>query len=55
LLDFDPEPSIIENRRFLSEIIKCTDTFANPRNIGEIKEADGVGKVGNPVCVDMGI
>ena len=27
--------------------------FKNPHNIGEIKNADGVGKVGNPVCGDM--
>ena len=25
----------------------------NPRNVGEIKDADGVGKVGNPVCGDI--
>ena len=34
-----------------------TDTvmehFMNPRNVGVIKDADGVGKVGNPVCGDM--
>lgn len=27
------------------------DHFRNPRNMGEIPEADGVGQVGNPVCL----
>jgi nitrogen fixation NifU-like protein len=27
--------------------------FTNPRNVGEIENADGVGEVGNPVCGDM--
>jgi Fe-S cluster assembly protein SufB len=32
---------------------KVMDHFRNPRNVGEIKNADGFGKVGNPVCGDV--
>ncbi len=27
--------------------------FSNPRNVGEIPDADGVGQEGNPVCGDV--
>src|SRR3954463_3862930 len=29
------------------------DHFMNPRNVGEIPNADGVGDVGNPMCGDI--
>ncbi|WP_026894157.1 Fe-S cluster assembly scaffold protein NifU [Clostridiisalibacter paucivorans] len=32
---------------------KVMDHFANPRNVGEIENADGVGQVGNPKCGDI--
>jgi nitrogen fixation NifU-like protein len=32
---------------------KVLSHFRNPHNVGEIKDADGVGSVGNPVCGDM--
>ena len=32
---------------------KVMEHFKNPRNMGEIPDADGVGVVGNPVCGDM--
>ena len=32
---------------------KVIDHYTNPRNVGEIKNADGVGEVGNPVCGDI--
>jgi nitrogen fixation NifU-like protein len=32
---------------------KVMEHFRNPRNVGEIENPDGVGKVGNPVCGDI--
>jgi len=32
---------------------KVMDHFNNPRNLGDIENADGVGKAGNPVCGDI--
>lgn len=32
---------------------KVVEHFTNPRNVGEIENADGIGQVGNPVCGDI--
>lgn len=32
---------------------KVMDHFRNPRNMGEMENPDGVGKVGNPMCGDI--
>ncbi|MCI2106850.1 MAG: Fe-S cluster assembly scaffold protein NifU [Intestinimonas sp.] len=32
---------------------KVMDHFSNPRNVGEVENANAVGQVGNPVCGDI--
>ena len=32
---------------------KVMDHFRNPRNVGEIENPDGDGRVGNPICGDV--
>ncbi len=32
---------------------KVLEHFKNPRNVGEMENPDGIGRVGNPVCGDI--
>jgi nitrogen fixation NifU-like protein len=35
---------------YSKEVMK---NYMNPKNLGEIKNADGIGKIGNPTCGDI--
>ncbi len=41
---------MIKHPYYSKKVIKH---FTNPKNSGEIKNADGIGKVGNPACGDI--
>lgn len=43
----------VERRVVMDYSEKVMEYFMHPRNVGEIPDADGVGKVGNPVCGDI--
>jgi ribosomal protein S13 len=32
---------------------KIKNEFMNPQNMGEVKDANGIGKIGNPTCGDI--
>jgi nitrogen fixation NifU-like protein len=32
---------------------KVVKEFMNPKNMGEVKDANGIGKIGNPTCGDI--
>ena len=39
-----------ENRMYSKKVM---ENFLNPKNMGEIENADAVGEIGNPVCGDV--
>ena len=43
----------MEDRPQIGYSKKVMEHFMNPRNVGEVENADGIGTVGNPVCGDL--
>ena len=45
------EPAVCEGVTLYTDLVM--DHFNNPRNVGAIADADGVGQIGNPTCGDV--
>lgn len=43
-------PETPENIQYNQKVL---EHFANPHNVGEIPDANGIGNVGNPICGDV--
>jgi len=43
----------VQNKMTLDYSKEVMKNYMNPKNLGEIKNADGIGKVGNPTCGDI--